>query len=95
MDQFSLLNYHCTFSAWEDGGRISNILIKCYCIIDWITMTRKSGKYCMWHTEQLESWFDLIRSHKKKKRVIGLMSREFDIGPGHRGSIPGRVMPKT
>ena len=28
-------------------------------------------------------------------RVIGLMSRVFTIGPGHRGSIPGWVIPKT
>ena len=28
-------------------------------------------------------------------RVIGLMSRVFANGPGDRGSIPGRVIPKT
>ena len=27
--------------------------------------------------------------------VIGLMSRVFANGPGDRGSIPGRVVPKT
>ena len=29
------------------------------------------------------------------ERRIGLMSRTFSNGPGHRGSIPGRVVPKT
>ena len=28
-------------------------------------------------------------------RAIGLMSRVFANGPGDRGSIPGRVIPKT
>ena len=28
-------------------------------------------------------------------RTIGLMSRVFANGPGDRGSIPGRVIPKT
>ena len=28
-------------------------------------------------------------------QAIGLMSRVFTNGPGDRGSIPGRVMPKT
>ena len=28
-------------------------------------------------------------------RAIGLMTRAFAIGPGDRGSIPGRVIPKT
>ena len=28
-------------------------------------------------------------------RAIGLMSRVFANGPGNRGSIPGRVIPKT
>ena len=28
-------------------------------------------------------------------RPIGQMSRLFAIGPGDRGSIPGRVIPKT
>ena len=28
-------------------------------------------------------------------RAIGLMSREFANGLGDRGSIPGRVIPKT
>ena len=28
-------------------------------------------------------------------RAISLLSRVFVIGPGHRGSIPGRVIPKT
>ena len=28
-------------------------------------------------------------------RAIGLMSRLFANGPGDRGSIPGRVIPKT
>ena len=30
-----------------------------------------------------------------KNRAIGLMSRVFANGPGDRGSIPGRVIPKT
>ena len=30
-----------------------------------------------------------------KYRAIGLMSRVFANGPGDRGSIPGRVIPKT
>ena len=32
---------------------------------------------------------------KKKKGLIGLMSRVFANGPGDWGSIPGRVIPKT
>ena len=28
-------------------------------------------------------------------RLIGLVVRVFDYGPGHLGSIPGRVIPKT
>ena len=28
-------------------------------------------------------------------RLIGLADREFANGPGDRGSIPGRVIPKT
>ena len=28
-------------------------------------------------------------------QAIGLMSRVFSNGPGDRGSIPGRVIPKT
>ena len=32
---------------------------------------------------------------KKKPRAIGLMSRVFANDPVHRGSIPGRVIPKT
>ena len=31
----------------------------------------------------------------KKKIVISLVSREFTSGPGHRGSIPGPVIPKS
>ncbi len=27
--------------------------------------------------------------------ILGLMNRMFAKGPGDRGSIPGRVMPKT
>ena len=33
-------------------------------IINWITLTRKSNKYCTWHTELLVSCFDLIRFHQ-------------------------------
>ena len=32
---------------------------------------------------------------KPKYRAIGLMSRVFVNGPEDRGSIPGRVIPKT
>ena len=28
-------------------------------------------------------------------RAVGLMSRVFANGPGDRGSIPGRIIPKT
>ena len=28
-------------------------------------------------------------------RAIGLMSRVFEYGPGHRDSIPDRIIPKT
>ena len=34
-------------------------------IINWITMTRKSSKYCAWHMEPLEGCFDLISSHQQ------------------------------
>ena len=30
-----------------------------------------------------------------KNRLIGLVSRVFSNGPGHLGSIPGGVIPKT
>ena len=29
------------------------------------------------------------------QQTIGLVSRVFANGPGHKGSIPGRVIPKT
>ena len=34
-------------------------------VINWITMTRKSGKHCVRHTEALNSCFDLIWSHQQ------------------------------
>ena len=34
-------------------------------------------------------------SHQYLHRAIGLMSRVFANGLGDRGSIPGRVIPKT
>ena len=33
-----------------------------YLIINWITMTRKSGRNYVWHTETLDCCFDLIMS---------------------------------
>ena len=32
---------------------------------------------------------------RRNNQTIGLMSRAFANGPGDRGSIPGRVIPKT
>ena len=34
-------------------------------VINWITMTRKSGKHCMQHTGTLNSCFNFIRSHQQ------------------------------
>ena len=34
-------------------------------------------------------------SHYNSNQAIGLMSRVFANGPGDRGSIPSRVIPKT
>ena len=45
--------------------------------------------------------FDLIRQFLREihysigNRLIGLVGRVFASGPRYRGSIPGRVMPKT
>ena len=33
--------------------------------------------------------------HPSSEMTIGLMSRVFANGPGDRGSVPGRVIPKT
>ena len=34
-------------------------------IINWITMTWKSGKHCTQHAEPLDSCFELLRSHQQ------------------------------
>ena len=34
-------------------------------IINWMTMTKKSGKHSMWHTEPQGSCFDLIKSYQQ------------------------------
>ena len=39
------------------------------------------GEICVWR--------------EKVRRLIGLVGRVFANGPGDRGSIPGRVIPKT
>ena len=40
-------------------------------------------------------WLDKRLFLIKVNRAFGLMSRVFANGPGDRGSIPGRVIPKT
>ena len=35
------------------------------------------------------------KSHINTYRLISLVGRVFANGPGYRGSIPGRVIPKT
>ena len=46
-----------------------------------------------------QEWCNTRSIFKKSKtdfhQAIGLMSRVFTNGPGDRGSIPGRVIPKT
>ena len=37
----------------------------------------------------------LLKWSSIANRTIGLMNRVFANGPGDRGSIPGRVIPKT
>ena len=38
---------------------------------------------------------EILRHYFKRNRAIGRMSKVFAIGPGDRGSIPGRLIPKS
>ena len=50
----------------------------------------------MWnHFLLLELSTFQVRSQGRLQTNIGLISRVFADGPGDRGSIPGRVIPKT
>ena len=40
-------------------------------------------------------YLDYVLKSENLNRAIGLMSRVFADGPGDRGSIRGRVIPKT
>ena len=58
---------------------------------------------CLWMTiyiyiyiqESAEKFRSWQRLYYAINQAIGLMSRVFTNGPGDRGSIPGRVIPKT
>ena len=45
--------------------------------------------------DQIELFIYFTGDYYRYNQVIGLMSRVFANGPGDRGSIPGRVVPKT
>ena len=45
--------------------------------------------------QSIREFYASYLKKKRKKKNIGLMSRVFANGPVDRGSIPGRVIPKT